>query len=192
MSTRTKYWLWQARLLKRKLGQTSLESFLGVSSNSAVIGTLSAVLSLVFFFGFAARINGNGTRPPVREPRREALLPDNKTQNGFEFHSIVGQQSNDENSDDRVESRVINPLKHISFMVGKRYLTLADAEEEARELLRKEKLSPPANLTPSFEVEDKPVFLTVKFLQGIGKRYWVVSFNREFQVDSIESHILKE
>jgi len=80
----------------------------------------------------------------------------------------------------------------VRFTVTENLFTLADVDREARALLKREKIPVPAALSPEFEVRDRQVFVTVKYLQGVGKPYWYVRFDRNLRADEWSRRTLAE
>lgn len=185
--------------ISKLLGNASrciTKSFLWRSSRSAPVTTLVGIRCLLFTLGLVCCADGTGSSIPRSIRNREWQLligSSDKALESSEFQSRdSGEQRLQDGGTGQIDPSMIALLKRISFMAGNRYVTLADAEQRARTLLQKEKPSPPEDLKPTFEIEDKQIFLTIKFAQEPGKRYWFVSFDREFQVDALGSDILKE
>lgn len=74
-------------------------------------------------------------------------------------------------------------LGRIRFVAGGELRTFADLDLLAREILQTNGYSPPSTVVPSFEVTDEQIFVNVKYVQGVGQRFWYVKFTRNGEMD---------
>ncbi len=73
-------------------------------------------------------------------------------------------------------------LARIRFTAEDKLVNFAELDNHARTWLKREKVNPPEDIMPVFEVADEEAFVTVKYLQGVGERFWFITFNRNYDV----------
>lgn len=83
-----------------------------------------------------------------------------------------------------VETNLQNEiLTRIRIQVGEDLVTFADLAEKSLAWWKKEGTTIPEGAKSTFEVQDEGAFVTVKYIQEVGKRFWYVSFDRTCKVE---------
>lgn len=98
--------------------------------------------------------------------------------------------SNSKDTADSPEDEEDEDLRCVRFMAGKKYADFNVVEREARVWLAKHGHAPPKGLAAVFEVADETEFVTVKFGQRVGERYWYVKFNHDLEVEEWGTRML--
>lgn len=163
------------------------------------------VLAIFFFvallcFGaktfLAGHVIRSSTNPPVRlDTDRTSLLPTGRSSDESPSLFPSADSAEDARHDaatDESNLPATNLLSRIRFMANNKLFTLADVDKEARVWLAKDGIPPPQSLGPTFEVEDGQIFIRVRYLQGVGKKYWFVNYDRKLEVNGWGWQILKE